>query len=145
MSAHPVCELCAGDAGEVIYREEKFRVVLVDDAQYPGFCRVIWNEHFKEMTDLNVLERILFMDAVWQTESALREIMQPDKINLACLGNLVPHLHWHVIPRYTDDMQFPGPIWAKSQRSPAAAILAERKSLLPALRTAVARNFAQSL
>jgi diadenosine tetraphosphate (Ap4A) HIT family hydrolase len=144
MSSDFSCELCGGDGGEVIYREEKFRVVLIDDAQYPGFCRVIWNEHFKEMTDLNVLERILFMDAVWQTESAVREVMQPDKVNLACLGNVVPHLHWHVIPRYTDDRQFPGPVWAAAQRTPAASALAARKAMLPALRKAIARHFAQS-
>jgi diadenosine tetraphosphate (Ap4A) HIT family hydrolase len=130
--------------GEVIYEEEKFRVVLVDDVQYPGFCRVIWTAHVREMTDLEVLDRILFMDAVWQTEIAVREVMQPDKINLASLGNVVPHLHWHVIPRYTDDMQFPGPVWAPPQRAPSDEKLAARKALLPELRQELQKRLAAS-
>ncbi len=144
-SITPNCELCAMPGGEIVYEEEKFRVVLVDDAQYPGFCRVIWNAHAREMTDLEVLDRILFMDAVWQTETAVREVMRPDKVNLASLGNVVPHLHWHVIPRYADDMQFPGPVWAQPQRTPPEEILAERKALLPALRDKLKQAFAAAM
>jgi diadenosine tetraphosphate (Ap4A) HIT family hydrolase len=57
------------------------------------------------------------MNAVLATERALRKALQPDKINLASLGNLVPHLHWHVIPRWRDDSHFPAPIWAAPQRT----------------------------
>jgi diadenosine tetraphosphate (Ap4A) HIT family hydrolase len=42
--------------------------------------------------------------------------LQPDKINLASLGNMVPHLHWHVVPRWRDDSHFPAPIWAAAKR-----------------------------
>ena len=49
-------------------------------------------------------------------EAAVREIVQPDKINLASLGNVVPHLHWHVIPRWQDDVNFPDVIWAAPRR-----------------------------
>lgn len=139
------CELCVVAGGEILYEEEKFRVVLVDDAQYPGFCRVIWNGHAREMTDLLPLERILLMDAVWQAESAMREVMCPDKINVASLGNVVPHLHWHIIPRYADDMHFPGPVWAQPQRTPAENALTERRSLLPALRQALKSRFADQV
>lgn len=135
-----VCELCEQPGGEVLHRDEKFRVVLVDDAQYPGFCRVIWNSHFREMTDLALADRALFMQAVWQVEAAVREIMQPDKMNIASLGNVVPHLHWHVIPRYSDDAHFPGPIWAQVQRTTDASTLAARNALLPSLRASVVRH-----
>jgi diadenosine tetraphosphate (Ap4A) HIT family hydrolase len=128
--------------GEVIHEEEKFRVVLIDDAQYPGFCRVIWTAHDKEMTELEVLDRILLMDAVWQTELAVREVMRPHKVNIASLGNVVPHLHWHVIPRYTDDMHFPAPLWGQAQRTPPEETLAARKALLPALREELKQRFA---
>ena len=128
------CELCAGDGGELLYRADKYRVVLVDDAQYPGFCRVIWQEHVKEMTDLAVSDRDLFMRAVWQVESALRTVMQPEKINLACFGNMTPHLHWHVIPRYPDDVHFPNPVWGSINQAEPSAQLAARRALLPALR-----------
>jgi diadenosine tetraphosphate (Ap4A) HIT family hydrolase len=143
-SITPSCELCAMPGGDVIHEEEKFRVVLIDDAQYPGFCRVIWTGHDREMTDLEVLDRILLMDAVWQTEMVVREVMQPHKVNIASLGNVVPHLHWHVIPRYTDDMHFPAPIWGQPQRTPPEEILDARKALLPELREELRMRFAAS-
>lgn len=136
------CELCHEDGGEVIHRHDKLRVVLVDDANYPGFCRVIWNAHVSEMTDLPLLDRSLLMRTVCQVESVLREVLQPEKINLASLGNMVPHLHWHLIPRFRDDAHFPNPIWAQPARQTAADVLAARRALLPALRAAIARHAA---
>ena len=96
---------------------DEFRIVLVegaDAADYPGFCRVIWNEHVKEMTDLLPSQQIRLFSAVLAVETLLRDIFKPHKINLASLGNMTPHLHWHIIPRYTDDAMFPSPIWAQS-------------------------------
>ncbi len=103
-----------------IWRDGFCRVVLVDDPDYPGFCRVILQQHVKEMSDLPPAERLRLMDAVCATESALRELLAPDKINLASLGNAVPHLHWHVIPRWRDDRTFPKPVWAAPERAAVA-------------------------
>jgi diadenosine tetraphosphate (Ap4A) HIT family hydrolase len=71
------------------------------------------------------------MAIVFAVEQVLRELLQPEKINLASLGNQVPHLHWHVIPRFSDDAHFPDPIWAPRKREarPRAIspdVLAER-------------------
>jgi len=134
------CELCREDGGEVLFRNERLRVVLVDDANYPGFCRVIWNAHAQEMTDIALSDRQLLMSVVWQVESAQRHVLQPLKINLAALGNMVPHVHWHLIPRYVDDAHFPNPIWAQASRATPESTLAARRALLPALRAAVLRN-----
>ena len=57
-------------------------------------------------------ERVRIMDVVWAVESAQREMMAPEKVNLASFGNMTPHVHWHVIPRYRDDAHFPNPTWA---------------------------------
>lgn len=129
------CELCEVD-GDVIIRAAEWRVVLVNDAHYPGFCRVIWNAHVKEMSDLTVYERTLLMGVVWQVESVIREVMRPHKINLASLGNVVPHLHWHVIPRFTDDVQFPNTVWGQIERS-TNANLPLRQALVPVLKEAI--------
>jgi len=139
------CELCEQnsheqDGSDVIYRNQQLRVVLVDDANYPGFCRVIWQQHVAEMTDLPIVDRSTLMRTVCQIEAALREVLQPHKINLAALGNMVPHMHWHVIPRFTDDAHFPHPIWAAPVRQTADAVLRQRRALLPALRAAVIRH-----
>ncbi len=114
------CELCDRIGGELLWQGERCRVVHVSEPGYPGFCRVIWETHVKEMTDLSEDERVSFMEVVFAVESVLREQLEPAKINLASLGNLVPHLHWHVIPRFADDPHFPQPIWASAQREPAA-------------------------
>ncbi|MBY0573915.1 MAG: HIT family protein [Undibacterium sp.] len=132
MSKHTSCELCQQDGGEIIVQHKKFRVVLVDDINYPGFCRVIWNTHISEMTDLAPADRSILMQAVCKVEQVLRDVIKPDKINLASLGNMTPHLHWHVIPRYEDDAHFPNPIWAASERP--SKELAEKRHLLPKLR-----------
>ena len=139
MSVATGCELCDSAGGEELYRDAQLRVVLVDDAQYPGFCRVIWHTHVKEMTDLAPTERSAMMQMVMKVETALRESMNPDKINLASLGNMTPHLHWHVIPRFADDAHFPAPVWAAAQRQPDAGALAARQAALPAFRAALAR------
>ena len=143
MTPRAACELCDQPGGAVVYRNEKLRVVLVDDATYPGFCRVIWGRHVKEMTDLTASDRTHFMAVVWCVEAALREVMQPDKINLACLGNMTPHLHWHVIPRYADDAQFPGPVWSEAKRIPTSASLTARNALLPSLSASIVRHIDQ--
>ena len=110
------CPLCHPPAETVLWRGSRCRVILVDDRDYPGFCRVVWNPHVKEMTDLGIGERKYIMAVVFAVELVLRELLQPDKINLASLGNQVPHLHWHVIPRFSDDAHFPDPIWAARKR-----------------------------
>ena len=111
------CELCSRTGGELLWQDSRLRVVYVEEPGYPGYCRVIWEAHVKEMTDLSEAERSHFMDVVFAVESVLREQLYPDKINLASLGNVVPHLHWHVIPRYLDDPHFPQPIWSNPQHA----------------------------
>jgi diadenosine tetraphosphate (Ap4A) HIT family hydrolase len=114
------CELCSEAGGELIWQDSFCRVVRVDDVYYPGFCRVILNRHVKEMTDLEMHERERLMSVVFGVEQAVRDIMQPEKINLACLGNMTPHIHWHIIPRFKQDKTFPNPIWGQSKRETAA-------------------------
>jgi diadenosine tetraphosphate (Ap4A) HIT family hydrolase len=138
------CELCESDGGEVLYRAETWRVVLVDDASYPGFCRVIWNQHIKEMTDLSLSDRAELMGVVLRVEAAMRTAMQPAKINLASLGNVVPHLHWHIIPRFADDAQFPAPIWAEAKRASAPDALDARRARLPQLRAMIIEELGKS-
>jgi len=113
------CELCMQDGGLLIVRGLKLRVIRVLDADYPGFYRVVWNDHVSELSDLSPADRALLMDTVNAVESEVRRHLRPTKVNLASLGNVVPHLHWHVIARYADDKHFPQPIWGTVQRERA--------------------------
>lgn len=110
------CELCTSPGGTVLWESPVCRVVRVADPYYPGFCRVIWTAHVREMSDLEAGERHSLMDVVFGVERVVRALFNPDKINLASFGNVVPHLHWHVIPRWSDDRHFPEPIWGAVHR-----------------------------
>ena len=115
--ADSICPLCRRDAEIVLWQDADCRVLMTPQAGYPGFCRVIWHEHVREMTDLSVEQRTHMMTVVWAVEAALRQELMPAKINLASLGNQVPHLHWHVIPRFDDDAHFPDAVWAVPRRA----------------------------
>jgi len=118
----------------VVLRDDLLRVVLVDEADLPGFVRVIVNAHVKEMSDLDAGARSRLMRVVCAAEEVVREVLAPLKINLASLGNVVPHVHWHVIPRFADDAFYPQAIWGTRQRDTRPDVLAARRALLPALR-----------
>lgn len=112
----PRCPLCQPDTAPVLYRNDVLRVIAVEDPRLAGYCRVVWNEHVAEMTFLGESERAALMAAVWATEAAVRALLAPAKVNLASLGNQVPHLHWHVIARFHDDPFFPDAVWAPPRR-----------------------------
>jgi diadenosine tetraphosphate (Ap4A) HIT family hydrolase len=117
------CLFCDGQGGELLWRDARCRVVLTSEP-FSGFCRVIWNEHVREMTDLSAPNRAHLMHVVYAVESALRARLTPTKMNLASLGNQTPHLHWHVIPRFADDSHFPNPVWAPRERDASPRALA---------------------
>jgi diadenosine tetraphosphate (Ap4A) HIT family hydrolase len=127
------CPLCHPEKETVLWQDTRCRVILLDDPDYPGFCRVVWREHVKEMTDLAESDRMHCISIVFAVERVLRESLHPDKINLASLGNQVPHLHWHVIPRFTGDAHFPDPVWAARRRD-AGGTAMDRAALEERLR-----------
>ncbi len=110
------CPFCLNRDVPALWRDARLRVVSAADVDYPGFVRVIWNAHMREMTDLEPALRQHCLLVVFAVERALRDTLHPDKINVASLGNQVPHVHWHVIPRFADDAHFPDPVWADRRR-----------------------------
>jgi diadenosine tetraphosphate (Ap4A) HIT family hydrolase len=120
------CEFCDGPGGTVLWQDEFCRVVAAGERLYPGFCRVILARHVREMSDLAPAERTRLMGVVFTVEEAVREAMSPDKMNVASLGNMTPHVHWHVIPRFRDDAHFPTPVWGAPQRE--ATAVAQREA-----------------
>jgi diadenosine tetraphosphate (Ap4A) HIT family hydrolase len=106
------CLLCRTPGGTILWQNERLRVIDAGDALYPGFTRVIWTAHVVEMTDLTAAEQAELLRVVLLVEHVQRAELQPDKVNLAAFGNVVPHLHWHVIPRWQEDPHFPQAVWA---------------------------------
>ena len=129
------CALCQPSAQFILWQDDFCRVVLLNDADYPAYCRVELKEHVKEMTDLVPADRSRMMKVVFAVETAIREIIQPDKINLASLGNKTPHMHWHIIPRFENDKHFPNSHWGEATQvgKPAPLSLA----LLASLKTKI--------
>ena len=131
------CLLCAEIGGALVYQGDTFRVIRADEAGFPAFYRVVWTDHVAELSDLGCTDRDLCMGVVNVVELALRERLQPTKVNLAALGNMVPHLHWHVIARFDWDSHFPAPVWAVAQRPLNHSALAEVAGRLDAVDRAI--------
>jgi len=113
----PDCPLCRDSGGLLLLQSPLWRVVrVIDDANFPAFYRLIWNHHVAEFSDLSPAERAASMEALATIEQQLRQALSPTKINIASLGNMVPHLHWHVVARFDWDSHFPNPIWGAQKR-----------------------------
>ena len=141
MSVLSLCPLCLPTPHTLLWQDAVCRVVLLNDADYPGYCRVELLAHVKEMTDLGAAERAHIMAAVFATEQALRFVLQADKINLASLGNKTPHLHWHVVPRFMQDKHFPNSHWGEVVRDTLPSMLSSQKiAQLKAKITALMNN-----
>lgn len=139
------CELCRQTGGRRLGQAGACRVVLVEDARFPGFCRVIHDAHVREMTDLPAVARQAVMATVFAVEQAVRTVCKPDKINLASFGNVVPHLHWHIIPRWQVDSHFPEPLWGTVQRPVPAHLSGFATTLSPPDWPGLAARLCQAL
>lgn len=112
----PGCPLCEGCGGHAVFEGAKFRVIRTDEGGFPAFYRLVWTEHVAEFSDLPVADQRACLDAVVRVEQCLRSHLAPAKVNLASLGNAIPHLHWHMIARFQWDSHFPAPVWGQAQR-----------------------------
>jgi len=135
------CPLCDTDGGVPIWTGGRFRVIRAEEPGFPAFYRLVWTDHVAEFSDLSAADRALCMEAVALLERVLRSELRPDKINLAALGNMVPHLHWHVVARFEGDSHFPSPLWAAPVRPRDTAHEAALARRLPAVDAALATRF----
>ena len=110
-------------------------VRLMDDANHPWLVLVPRVAGITEIIDLDPAQRLQLSEEIDTTCRALRTLFNPDKLNVAALGNMVPQLHVHVIARYRSDIAWPRPVWgAATARSYAPEELIE---LINALRKAL--------
>ncbi len=116
----------------------------VADADVPAFYRVIAQAHVVEFSDLDGAARSRCMALVAAVERVLLEQLQPTKINLAAFGNMVPHLHWHVMARFDWDSHFPQPLWGPRQREVMPPAAQRLRVSLETLDAAVAGALAQA-
>ena len=127
------CPLCDEDGGRVVLRTPHWRLVHAQEAGFPAFWRLVWNDHVREFSQLPADQRHACVDALATIEQVLLQALQPTKMNVASLGNAVPHLHWHAIARHDWDSHFPAPVWASAQREAPADKLRALEVGLPAI------------
>jgi len=108
------CPLCNPKNENLIYKDDFLRVILVNEI--PGFVRVIINKHIKEFSELSDEETVKLISFIKRLEKGIIKALNPDKINIASLGNMVPHLHIHIIPRYINDPWWPGSSFCEKKR-----------------------------
>jgi diadenosine tetraphosphate (Ap4A) HIT family hydrolase len=114
-------------------------VFLADEQTYRGYCLVLLNHHVEHLGDLSLERQLRLWEDVAQVAAALRAHVAPVRINYACLGNFLTHVHWHVIPRHADDPEPQHPIWVRPLDERHVTLPdAERRALITTLRRALA-------
>jgi len=108
------CVLCEAKNENIIFKDSFLRVILVDEI--PGYIRVITNKHIKEYSELSDEEAINLTLTIKKIEEIIIKTLNPDKINIASLGNMVPHLHIHIIPRFKNDPWWPDATFCEKKR-----------------------------
>ncbi|WP_440053808.1 HIT domain-containing protein [Pseudoalteromonas sp. T1lg65] len=87
------------------------KVLLMNDNQYPWFILVPQVEGVKEIVDLSDAQQQTFWQESAKLSRLIKAVYNPDKLNVAALGNMVPQLHVHHIARYQTDVAWPKPVW----------------------------------
>lgn len=81
---------------------------LFKEQSHPGRCVVAYKNHVKELFELSVEERNAFMADVCQVAAAIQKAFSPAKINYGAYSDKLPHLHFHLVPKYEDGLSFGG-------------------------------------
>jgi diadenosine tetraphosphate (Ap4A) HIT family hydrolase len=135
------CPLCAAQGETVVFTHPKFRIIQVSQPEYPVYFRLIWKEHVREVSDLSEEDGLLLWKALRLLEREIIAAAHPDKINWAQFGNQVPHLHWHLIGRWADDVSFPDSAWSAPKRSADENKTEERRKLSESCAAAIRSSF----
>lgn len=107
------------------------RALLMNDATYPWLILVPEREGLRDLHDLDMADHATLMAEITRASNALQTLFNPDKINVAALGNVVEQLHVHIIARLKNDRAWPAPVWGAVPPVPYAPdTLEERVSRL---------------
>lgn len=109
------CSACSGqwpDAGDRIAELSESVLYLHTDQFFPGWSVLVLRRHATELFDLEPDERARAMDEVSDVARALQLAFGARKVNYALFGNVLPHIHWHLIPRLETDPAPRDPVFA---------------------------------
>jgi diadenosine tetraphosphate (Ap4A) HIT family hydrolase len=146
-SAGRPCGICAlieqnraGTFGDFIAELPRSWLILGDAQFYRGYCVILAKRHVTEPFLLPRGEAHELLDELLAVGKSIAAVTKPFKLNYECLGNLEPHVHWHVFPRYAEDPLRTAPVWVRPESERKAALQeADRRALITALRTEILR------
>lgn len=110
----PGCVMCGKHAAPsplLIAELETARAYLHEDQFFPGYVLLVLRRHATELYELAARERAAHLEEVSRVAQALARAFRPVKMNYELLGNQVPHIHWHLVPRLATDPDLRQPIW----------------------------------
>src|SRR5512139_2148598 len=131
----PLCELVRGvrdGQQECVAELEASIVILANDQFYPGYCILALKDHEEHLAQLPLQRQERLWSEVVRVAQAIVQVMRPARMNYECLGNMVNHIHWHVIPRYADDPRKHEPIWLRPEAERRGTMSAERRAEIAA-------------
>ena len=119
MALHPTsCEICArlrtcedGTHPGLIAELDTGWAVLGDSQYFRGYSLLLCKTPAPDLEELPLPLRLRFLEEMAQLSEAVYRVVAPHKMNLESLGNMVPHLHWHVFPRQLDEPAPTSPVW----------------------------------
>jgi diadenosine tetraphosphate (Ap4A) HIT family hydrolase len=127
----PTCVMCGkyGGAGPLLIAElGTSRAFLHEDQFFPGYVLLVLRRHVTELYQLEAGERGAHLEEVSRVAEALARVFRPVKMNYELLGNQVPHIHWHLVPRLPTDPDLRSPIWrVDHQPAPLAPAMARER------------------
>ncbi len=115
----PDCWMCKSlhEPAHLVFFESRTSIgKLNPDQFFRGYSFVTLKWHREELYQLSDMDRKEFLEDMSRVAAALAESFGPDKMNYELLGNGMPHLHWHLVPRYRDDPFWGRPIWTGPRR-----------------------------
>ena len=141
MTGGTACVMCGkfGQSGGSLHIAdlEASRVFLHEDQFFPGYVLLVLRRHASELYEISAPERATLIEEVSRVAEALARVFRPVKMNYELLGNQVPHIHWHLVPRLSTDPEPNMPIWRVDHRpAPLAAPVARER--IEAIRRALA-------
>ena len=122
------CPLCSSRPKDAYFvrQLETCSLYLANNQVYRGQAAVVYDlKHVARVDQLFESEWRAFAEEIHAVQSAIQRVFSPDHINLESLGNSVPHLHFHFIPRYKSDKRWGYPIWTTRRGEMAVRLLDE--------------------
>ncbi len=149
MTACAYCDtldrIAALPAEDLIWQSPTSVALLGPWQYYQGYCILVARSHATELHRLPADERQRFIDDLCRLAAAVEAEFRPRKLNFELLGNQVPHLHWHLFPRYDSDPNHLQAVWLDIARADVDP--AERQRLLtgPTSRAETAQRIRRQL